>query len=164
MAARIEAYNQYVLTANTFCSSIHIGSDKVYSLCRITKKVWYNAIYQVDDPETDPYTKVDGVFVEDFNDALHALYTDKAVSKDFETAISYRQEAEELYKQLMSPPEELRDLSEKIKETYLVYRKYMALALETEGTLKSFTEDFSQHQKDFNRLYEELEILIPNYK
>ena len=163
-AARIEAHNQYVLVANTFASSTKIGADEAYYICRLIGNVWHNAIYKVDDPETDPYTKVNGVFVEDFNDALNALYSTEVNSKDVIAAMENRYETEELYKQLMSPPDELKDLSEGIKKLYLVYRKYMALALETEGSLNSFKEDFDKYSKEFNNLYEEMKILIPDYK
>lgn len=163
-AARIEAYNLYVLTVNTFASSVKTGGDQAYGICRLTGNVWHNAIYKVDDPETDPYTKVNGVFVEDFNDALQTLFYSEDNWKKGVAATENREDVEGLYKQLMSPPDELEDLSEKIKELYLAYRKYMALALETEGSLKSFEEDFDEISKEFNSLYEEMIVLIPDYK
>lgn len=163
-AARIEAYNQYVLVANTFASSVKTGGDQAYDICRLTGNVWHNAIYEVNDPETDPYTKANGVFVEDFNDAIQAMWSSESHIKNVVSAIANRDEAESLYKQLMSPPDGLEALSAKIKELYLVYRKYMSLAIEPEGSLKSYEEDFDEISKEFNSLYEEMIVLIPDYK
>lgn len=47
-----------------------------YEVAAAEESVWRNSIYQQQDESTDPYTMENGVFLEDFNDALGNLYND----------------------------------------------------------------------------------------
>ena len=58
--------------------------ESVLYTADMIEAVWYNSIYQISDPETDPYTIVDGYFLDDFNDALAILYSDEVIATDFE--------------------------------------------------------------------------------
>ena len=42
--------------------------------------MWYNAIYEERNSETDQYTMKNGKFVDDFNDALSELFADENFS------------------------------------------------------------------------------------
>lgn len=161
-AARIEAYNQYVLMANTFMSEISSGEDETYSLCRLEKKVWYNAIWKISDSETDKYTKSNGVFVEDFNDALAAFDEDHSFEIGY--LLANRAQVETLHKKLMSAPSDLEKLSGKIDDLYVTYRKYTALIVEGGESYNSFSEKFETYTKQFGELYEEVNALIPDYQ
>ena len=57
------------------------GASDAESSANLIKQVWYNSIYEKQDDETDKYTKPDGYFVSDFNDALGNLYSDESFSK-----------------------------------------------------------------------------------
>lgn len=161
-AARIEAYNRYVLVANTFMSEIASGEDAAYSLCRLQGKVWYNAIWEVSNSETDKYTKPNGAFVEDFNDALDAFRDDYLVEIGY--LLTNRDQVEALHKKLMSAPSNLEKLSGKIEDLYVSYRKYTALIVEGGESYNSFSEKFETYAKQFRELYEEVNALIPDYQ
>lgn len=161
-AARIEAYNQYVLVANTFMSEIASGEDAAYALCRLQERVWYNAIWEVSNSETDKYTKPNGVFVEDFNDALDAFHDDHLVEIGY--LLTNRDQVEALHKKLMSAPSNLEKLSGKIEDLYVSYRKYTALIVEGGESYNSFSEKFETYAKQFRELYEEVNALIPDYQ
>lgn len=47
-----------------------------YEVAAAEESVWRNSIYQERDESTDPYTMENGVFLDDFNDALGNLYND----------------------------------------------------------------------------------------
>ena len=51
-------------------------AEDAYDMAAVQASVWRNSIYQERDASTDPYTMEDGVFLEDFNDALGKLYGD----------------------------------------------------------------------------------------
>lgn len=52
------------------------GAAKAENAGNLIKSVWYNAIYEERDTETDKYTMKNGEFVDDFNDALSNLFAD----------------------------------------------------------------------------------------
>ena len=39
--------------------------------------VWYNCIFEENDPETNEYTRPNGYYLDDFNDALANLFSDE---------------------------------------------------------------------------------------
>lgn len=45
------------------------GASDAETCGNLVKQVWYNAIYKESDSKTDKYTKPDGYYVSDFNDA-----------------------------------------------------------------------------------------------
>lgn len=53
------------------------GASEAESAGNLIKQVWYNAIYEEKDDDTDNYTRPEGSFVSDFNEALGNLFTDK---------------------------------------------------------------------------------------
>lgn len=52
------------------------GGAKSEDLASMTKKVWKNAIYKERDTETDKYTRKNGYWVSDFNEALGYFFSD----------------------------------------------------------------------------------------
>ena len=58
-AANMEAASQTML----------LGAIDAENTGNLIKSVWYNSIYEERDSETDKYTRPNGYFVSDFNDA-----------------------------------------------------------------------------------------------
>ena len=67
---------EYQETYNTLRSYMIQDAAQAENIGNLTVKVWNNAIWEKDDKESDPFTKKNGVFVKDFNDALGALFAD----------------------------------------------------------------------------------------
>ena len=70
-----ELAKQYEKNLNTIVYKMLNGAADAESCGNKIKKVWSNTIWEDDDPETDKYTKTNGVFNEDFNTSLTALFT-----------------------------------------------------------------------------------------
>lgn len=68
--------------------------------------MWYNAIYEERNSETDQYTMKNGKFVDDFNDALSELFADKNFSNSISEIKTNQSEIANLMKQLKEPPNE----------------------------------------------------------
>ena len=61
------------------------GASDAEDCGNLIKKVWYNSIYEESDTETDRFTKPDGYFVDDFDDALDNLFKDYTFGKKIKT-------------------------------------------------------------------------------
>lgn len=163
-AARIEAHNQYVTIANAFAEHIAYGAAQSNLTCCLTRVVWNNAIYKIESPDSDPYTKVNGKFVDDFNEALRALWNSESNQTFLKNIEENRVAVEKLYKALMNPPEEFEEYFATASKLYLVYREFTVMAMYPEGSLTSFSEDLNRISDEFRKLNEEMKILIPDYK
>ena len=58
----------------------YYSNMETVSFTMLIKNVWYNAIYEERNSETDQYTMKNGKFVDDFNDALSELFADENFS------------------------------------------------------------------------------------
>lgn len=76
-AQRVEEYSDNLNLATV---TMLTGASDAESSANLIKQVWYNAIYEKRDDETDKYTRPKGYFVSDFNDALGNLYADSSFS------------------------------------------------------------------------------------
>lgn len=56
------------------------GASEAESAGNLIKQVWCNAIYEEKDDDTDNYTRPEGSFVSDFNEALGNLFADSSFS------------------------------------------------------------------------------------
>ena len=61
------------------------GASEAESAGNLIKQVWYNAIYEEKDDDTDNYTRPEGSFVSDFNEALGNLFADSSFSSQMNT-------------------------------------------------------------------------------
>lgn len=115
---------------------------------RLIHAVWSNTIFHTDDAETDPFTKEDGGFRDDFNDSIDALFNDSEFKEKTARITEARFEAEEYIKKMMSPPEKYREAYAAAKEMYDSFMQFSTLVLSPSGNLKSYTESFGILEQD----------------
>lgn len=75
-----KAKKEYAANLNTITYTMLDASGIAEDCGNLIKSVWPNSIYEESDEETDEYTKEDGYFVSDFNEALGNLFADSAFS------------------------------------------------------------------------------------
>lgn len=92
------------------------GATDAESAGNLIIKVWNNAIFRRSDPETDKYVKVNGAFVDDFNDALSNLFSDVDFVKKLDKIKSNINDVRTLMKKMNCPPR-------KYKETFAFLKK-----------------------------------------
>lgn len=86
------------------------GAVEAEECCNLTVQVWNNAIWQQEDDATNPYTKPEGRFVTDFNDALYNLYADPAFCAKLDDITENQRTVEAIVRRLknhrrnMNPP------------------------------------------------------------
>ena len=121
-------------------------------------QVWSNAIWNKQDDATDKYTMVDGKFVSDFNDALSSLFSDESFSTDMEKLSTNQQRIKADMKEMVNPPEGYEEAYKTLKDLYDSYISFSNIVLECNGSLESFSNDFSEADKDILKKYNTAEL------
>ena len=136
------------------------GAAKAEEACNKIHDVWYNAIFNVSDSETDQYTKPNGYFVSDFNDALSNLFADEAFQAELTAITENQTTCIALMQNLTNPPEEYEAAYDALKEYYDNYLEMTNMALNPLGSLNSFTEDFNEIDTATVKSYEKMLVYL----
>ena len=122
--------------------------------------VWHNAIWEVSDVETDKYTKVNGVIVSDFNDALMNLFNDAEYSRNLSTLSDNQWQVKEKMKKMLNPPEGYENAFKALESMYNSYISFTNIVLRCEGSLESFSNDFGDADENLNEQYHGEELYV----
>lgn len=156
-----EAYNEYISDLKRVQGLMLEGGSDAETLCNLTLRVWHNAIYEDRDDETDKYTRPDGYFVNDFNEALANLYADSDIKTTIKDIEKNQASVKEIIKQLQNPPEGLDKCYDTVSDLYEAYKILTDLAVDPSGSYNSVSEDKSDAVSDFLSAYEKLDNQIP---
>lgn len=121
-------------------------------------QVWNNAIWSKQDGATDKYTMVDGKFVSDFNDALSSLFSDESFSADMARLFANQQRIKADMKEMVNPPEGYEEACRTLKDLYDSYLSLSNIVLNCNGSLESFSKDFSEADEDILKKYYAAEL------
>jgi len=125
-----------------------------YEVAAAEESVWRNSIYQERDESTDPYTMENGVFLEDFNDALGNLYNDSVFVTRLASVQTNQGSAAGSMSGLKDAPEGYEDVYQALKEQYDTYIKLTNLALNNGGyTYEEFTRELGELVRELNTCY-----------
>ena len=136
------------------------GCADAEDACNLIQKTWSNAIWEKSDKETNKYTKPKGVFVSDFNDALGNLFADEDFKKQLSEIVENQNQVTAYMKALQSPPKKYEKAYNKITEFYETYLQFTNMAINPDGSLNSFAEDFKKIDKKSMKIYEEMQVYI----
>ena len=145
-----EASKKYREDLETISLSMLSGAVTAETCGNLMKKVWSNAIYEKADYETDKYTKENGRFVDDFNDALLNLYIDNDYSKKIESIESNQESVAQSMKDMKNPPDDWKDAYDDLKSLYDAYIKLTNMAVNPTGSLQTFSNDFNSADTAFS--------------
>lgn len=138
----------YAVNFNNAASLMMDGGVEAERTCGLVHDVWGNAIFNKKDSATDKFTRPDGKFVKDFNDALANLYADDDYQQSTAFLRDNRNEVTALMRKLKNPPKKYEEAYEKISEIYDNYLKMLNMATNPTGTYSSYTDDFSAVDKE----------------
>ena len=154
---------EYVQKLNDAHYSMLDGAAKMEKAANLTSSVWYNAIYEKRDTETDPYTlNAIGKFVDDFNDALEALWgSDKfnAILKDID---ANEVVVDDLIDGIRNPPDDLEKVYDEMLELYATYGTFMDLATAPSGSYDTYHQNVSSTDSKFMEQYNKVKALLPS--
>lgn len=104
-----------IIKKSIYCSNMEIvsytmieGAAKSEDAGNLIHSVWYNSIFEIQDDNTDKYTMQNGVFLDDFNDALYNLFNDDEFSETITAINNNKAEVIELMKELKKPTKKIR--------------------------------------------------------
>ena len=129
-------------------------------LGNLTIDVWHNAIWNIDDENTDEFTKTDGVFVSDFNEALDKLLEDDAFGKKIAALYTCQLEVKERMKDMLDPPDGFDNALNALKELYFSYINFTNIVIDCDGSLTSYTKDFNDADNDLIQKYRNAELYV----
>lgn len=138
---------QYADTMAQTAYSMMTGTDEANSCGNLIVQVWQNAIYHTENDTTDPYTRPDGQFVEDFNDALRNLLTDLEFSERQALLAENRAAVQSGMRELKDPPSKYREEYAALCDLYDDYIAVVNLALNPQGSLASYSEEYHAASK-----------------
>lgn len=140
------------------------GGATAEQVCNLTRKVWYNTIYEKSDKETDQYTKnsYSGKFHDDFNTSISSLYSDENVKQYIKSIEENQDEVADLIKQLQNPPEDLTSCYDTIDSLFDAYQDLTKLAISPSGNYNTYSQNLSDYDNAFMKYYDKLNALLPD--
>ncbi|MDY6072291.1 MAG: zinc ribbon domain-containing protein [Bacilli bacterium] len=129
----------------------------------LTKKVWYNTIYEENDYTTNKYTKDSyGYFYDDFNTSLNILFNSSDFKEKIESIKSNQEEVANLMKKLKNPPSEWEEAYDDLKDYYDSYLELTNLAISPTGSLTTFSSKFNDADNKMSNSYSKMKNYINN--
>lgn len=165
VAAKVAAEAQkqgeeYGTNLNMAAYSILSGASDAETCGNLIKQVWYNSIYEQSDSKTDKYTKPNGYYVSDFNDALKNLFLDSSFNDQIEDINDNKDTVNSLMKKLKNPPEEYKDAYESISKLYDAYLSLTNLATDPTGNLQTYSQNFNDADNETLNCYNALKMYL----
>lgn len=151
---------EYGTNLNLAVYSMLSGTSDAETCGNLIKKVWYNSIYKKSDSKTDKYTKPDGYFVSDFNDALQNLFSESSFSGQIADINSNKDTVNSLMKKLKNPPEEYKDVYEALAKLYDAYISLTNLATDPTGSLQTFSQNYNDSDNETLNSYNVLKMYL----
>lgn len=152
--------NEYYSYMETVSYTMLDGAAKAETTGNLIKSVWYNAIYEERDTETDKYTIKNGKFVDDFNDALSNLFADENFINNISEIELNQSEVSELMKKLKKSPKIYEEAYSVLKSYYDNYKKMTNLVISPTGSLQTYSEDFNTYDTDTVNAYETMKLYL----
>ena len=123
-------------------------------------RVWRNAIYEERDSDTDKYTRPNGRWVSDFNEALKLLFSESGFTSKITNIESDQERVQSLMKNLKNPPAEYKDAYDAISKLYDAYVKLSNLAVNPTGNLQTFSQNFNDADTETSNCYSAMKIYL----
>lgn len=157
-----QASEEYASNLNLAVISMLSGASDAETCGNLIKSVWYNAIYEERDDSTDEYTRPNGYFVSDFNDALSNLFSDSSFASDISDIESNQDTVQDLMKNLKNPPEEYEDAYEAVNDMYDAYIAFTNLVTSPSGSLQTYSSNFNDADSEMLNTYNSAKVYLEN--
>lgn len=151
---------QYQTSYNQLVSNMLQDAVLAENIGNLTVKVWNNAIWQKRDADTDKFTMVNDQFVTDFNDALTNLASDESFSSDISILSENQQQTKALMKEMLDPPESYENAFKALEGMYNAYINLTNIVLSGNGSLESFSNEFSEADKELSEQYQAADLYV----
>ena len=157
-AAQLSAdYSENISTVSAAILSSAIQTEEAGNLIH---DVWYNCIFEENDPEKNEYTRPNGYYLDDFNDALANLFSDETFSQQLSSIKNDQETVTDLMRKMSDPPEEFEDAYEALRELFDAYTEFTNLVINPSGNLQTFTSNFNDADSALLNCYNAMSLYI----
>ena len=138
------SYKKSIFKKNLRFALVEIsnGAIKTEQLGNQVISVWYNSIRQVSDETTDPFTKTNGRFNDNFNTSLDKLYEDTEFNNGLNEIRSNQQSVLNYMQKLNNPPVSCAEAYSQIKTVYQDYLIFTQMVISPNGSYATYTDTF----------------------
>ena len=157
-----EQVNAYIDNVDKIKGEMISTGAEAESLMNKTSNVWSNAIFKESDTETDQYAKVDGVFVEDFNDALSSLFSDSETITVISSIQNGKSKVANIVKELQNPPDGYENVYDTVMSLSTAFSAVTDLATNPQGSLQTFNQNKQEKIDKFMEVYNTLDAQMTN--
>lgn len=119
----------YIASLNELRTQTIRGGSIAEKMSNLTKLVWNNTIYEERDSATDKYTRIGGVFHDDFNTSLSLLYAEDNTATVISGLRANREVVDGIMVDLQNPPAEFAVCYETVDSLYNAYCGLLVLSL-----------------------------------
>lgn len=151
---------EYGSNLNLTAYSMLLGASDAENCGNLIKQVWYNAIYEESDSKTDKYTRPNGYYVSDFNDAIQNLFSDNNFNSQIADINDNKDTVNSLMKKLKNPPEDYKNAYESLLKLYDAYIALTNLATDPTGSLQTYSQNFNDADSETLNCYNALKMYL----
>ena len=156
-AQRVEEYSDNLNLATV---TMLTGASDAESSANLIKQVWYNAIYEKRDDETEKNTRPKVYFVSYFNEAVGNLYADSSFSSKVSSIEDNQDTVNALMKKLKNPPDEYKDAYDAVSDLYDAYISFTNCATDPSGSLQTYSSTVNDADTNTLNAYKALELYL----
>ena len=138
---KYDAYNYKINLHNAVYYSME-SAEHLENAGVLFINVWNNSVYQVQDEETDKYTRKEngtGEFYTDFNDALELVLTDKYYQAELNQAKEDKNSAVDCMGKLTNQPKQFEEAYRDMKAFYTDCMSFFSVVSNPYGTLEDYS-------------------------
>lgn len=151
-----DKYDTYLEDLKQIRITMLRGAADSENLCNLTRGVWSDTIYEEFEVDTYKYTMTNGIFHDDFNTSLSALYSDNTTKNSISKIKENQEEVSSIMSRLQDPPESLKACYETVSELYDAYTAFTNFAISPSGSLTTYSSRFIEYDDDFSKHYDHL--------
>ncbi|MBE6879722.1 MAG: hypothetical protein E7490_02655 [Ruminococcaceae bacterium] len=141
-------------------SAILKSGAECENIGNLTLNVWKNCITQKSDTTTDKFTKNNGIFYSDFNDALTTLFEEP----DYKTSISKIEIANEdiieMMKFMTEVPDDYTEIYNELKSFVELYQNFSNLVINPYGSYNSYSDEYQTTDRNLVNQYNKMKIYL----
>lgn len=157
----IQQEKAYIERLEQASSTMLLGASSSENTLDMIGTIWFNAIYEENDTVTDPYTKPNGYFVDDFNIALMNYFSSDEYLSASSVIETNQSDVQALMQEVQNPPKKFQSSYETITEMFVAYQSLTNFALNPSGSLTSFSDEKREKINTFTDLFSKLDAQTP---
>lgn len=148
----------YVENLNKATNTMLNSAAEAETAGNLIVKVWYNAIFDEYDEETNKFTRG----TSDFNEALQNLFNDEEFSEDISDLENDKLEVEAIMSSLKNPPEEYEKCYDALLTFYTDYCQLIEMATDPSSSYNKYSQDLNDVIASIVEDFRTVQMLLPD--